>query len=79
MTMQSTYHKSYNSFSGVDIKAVVGTTVLATLQAISFSITREKAPIFTMGSPEPRSFSRGSNFCHVTMLKTGKPKSITIR
>ena len=39
---QSTFHRSYNSFSGVDIKAVVGDTVLATLQAITFAITRER-------------------------------------
>jgi len=60
--MQANYNQSYNSFSGVDIKAISGSTVLAHLQAISFSVTREKAPIFTMGSPEPRSFSRGTSF-----------------
>jgi hypothetical protein len=27
-------------------------------QAISYSITREKAPIYTMGSPDPRAYSR---------------------
>jgi hypothetical protein len=51
--------RSYNSFSGVDIKAVFGSRVLSELQAISYSITREKAPIYTMGSADPRSFSRG--------------------
>jgi hypothetical protein len=33
--------------------------VIGELQAISYSITREKAPIYTMGSADPRSFSRG--------------------
>ena len=28
------------------------------VQAISYSVTREKAPIYTMGSPDVRSFSR---------------------
>jgi hypothetical protein len=30
----------------------------AELQAISYSVTREKAPIYTMGSPDPRAYSR---------------------
>jgi hypothetical protein len=51
--------KSYNSFSGVDIKAVFNNVVVGELQAISYSITREKAPIYTMGSADPRAFSRG--------------------
>jgi len=58
-TQNSVFEKAYNSFSGVDIKAVVGQRVLSNLQAISTSITREKAPIYTMGSADPRSFSRG--------------------
>ncbi len=55
----SAFSRSYNSFSGVDIKAVFGNKVIAELQAISYSITREKAPIYTMGSADPRSYSRG--------------------
>ncbi|HVB28352.1 MAG TPA: hypothetical protein VNG91_00940, partial [Terriglobia bacterium] len=30
----------------------------AEMQAISYSIHREKAPIYTMGSPDPRAYSR---------------------
>lgn len=55
----SPFARSYNSFSGVDIKGVFANKVIAELQAISYSITREKAPIYTMGSADPRSFSRG--------------------
>lgn len=55
----SAFGRSYNSFSGVDIKAVFANQVMAEIQAISYSITREKAPIYTMGSPDPRAFSRG--------------------
>lgn len=51
--------QSYNSFSGVDITAVFGSRVIGSLQGISYSVTREKAPIYTMGSPDPRAFSRG--------------------
>src|SRR3989304_2550589 len=55
----SEFVRSFNSFSGVDIKGVFGNKVIAELQAVSYSITREKAPIYTMGSADPRSFSRG--------------------
>lgn len=57
--VSSPFSRSYNSFSGVDIKGVFASKVIAELQAISYSITREKAPIYTMGSADPRSFSRG--------------------
>jgi hypothetical protein len=58
-TVSSPFARSYNSFSGVDIKGVFANKIIAELQAISYSITREKAPIYTMGSADPRSFSRG--------------------
>jgi hypothetical protein len=50
---------TYHSFSGVDIRAVFGEKIIGELQAISYMITREKAPIYTMGSPDPRAFNRG--------------------
>lgn len=53
------YRNSYHSIAGVDIKAVFFGQSFGNLQAISYSITREKAPIYTVGSPEPRGFARG--------------------
>jgi hypothetical protein len=50
--------RSYNSFAGADIRAMIGQFQFAELQAISYSITREKAPVYTMGSPDPRAYSR---------------------
>src|SRR5436190_10541177 len=58
LNMQSEVSKSYNSLSGSDIRAVIGPYQFAEIQAVSYSVTREKAPIYTMGSPDPRSFSR---------------------
>ena len=55
---QSGFDHAYTSMSGTDIKAVWGTQVLATLQGISWSVTRERVPIYTMGSPNPRGYSR---------------------
>ena len=56
---QSQYSRSFNSFSGADIKVSFGEIVVGELASITYSVTREKAPIFTMGDPNPRSFSRG--------------------
>lgn len=56
--LQSEISRSYNSFSGSDIRAMIGPFPFAEIQAVSYSVTREKAPVYTMGSPDPRSFSR---------------------
>ena len=56
---QSQYSRTFNSFSGADIKVSFGEVVIGELASITYSVTREKAPIFTMGDPNPRSFSRG--------------------
>lgn len=55
----SAYTRTYTSFSGVDITAVIDNMIIGEIQGISYSITREKAPVYTMGSADPRSFSRG--------------------
>lgn len=55
----SEYTRTYKSFSGADIKATFGNVVIGELTSITVSVTREKAPVFTMGDPNPRSFSRG--------------------
>jgi len=55
----SSFTRGYNSFSGVDIKATIGGRVIATLQGVSYQVSREKAPIYTMGSADPRAFARG--------------------
>jgi len=59
MAQASEFTRSYNSFSGVDIKATFGTKVIATIQGISYSVSREKAPIYTMGSADMRAVGRG--------------------
>lgn len=66
--MASEFAKAYNSFSGVDIKVVAGSQVLGEVQAISYSCTREKAPIYTMGDPNPRAFARGKRGIAGTLI-----------
>jgi hypothetical protein len=68
MAEGSLFGRGYNSFSGVDIKGVFNNQVIAELQAISYSVQREKAPIYTMGSADPRSFSRGKRGIAGTMI-----------
>lgn len=58
-TLAQEYTKTYTSFSGCDIVASFNGKVIGELQGITYSVSREKAPIYTMGSAEPRSFSRG--------------------
>lgn len=53
------YAPVQTSFSGADMTVVIGGRVAAMIQGLSFSVTREKAPLYTMGSPDPRAFSRG--------------------
>jgi len=57
--MAATFHTTYNSFSGVDLHVVMGDTLVGEVQGLSYTVTREKAPLYTMGSADPRSFSRG--------------------
>ena len=53
--------EAYTSYSGVDMKLTIAESgkVLSNVQGFSVSITREKAPIYTIGGVDPRSFSRG--------------------
>lgn len=51
--------KTFNSFSGVDITPIFQGKPIGEIQAVSYSINREKAPVYTMGKADPRSFARG--------------------
>jgi len=51
--------QTYNSNSGCDIVATLDGVLLGNLNGISFSTTREKAPIYVMGSVDAVSFGRG--------------------
>lgn len=64
------YTKTYSTFSGCDIVATFNGKVIGELQAITYSVSREKAPVYTMGSAEPRSFSRGKRGVAGTLVFT---------
>jgi hypothetical protein len=58
-TTASRYQKTFTSYSGSDIVCTFNGVVIGELQAITYSVTREKGPIYVMGDPNPKSFSRG--------------------
>jgi hypothetical protein len=62
------YVRTYNSLSGTDIKAVFHNSAVVPLQAISYAVQREKAPVYTMGYPDPRAFSRGKRGIAGTLI-----------
>lgn len=57
--MASPTIQTLTSFSGADLVATFANKVIGELQQISWAIQRDKAPVFTCGSPDARSFSRG--------------------
>ena len=64
------YGNTYTTFSGADIVATIGGVSVGTLSALTWSVAREKAPVFTLGSPNPRSFSRGKRGIAGSMMFT---------
>ena len=60
--------RTYTSFSGVDIRAVVAGKPIGQLQAVSYAVQREKAPIYVMGRVDPLSFSRGKRGIAGTLI-----------
>ena len=73
------YLASLNTFSGADLVVNFQDQMIGTIQQISWSISRAKAPIYSLGSADPRSFSRGNrgiggsfilfNFDHDTLIE----------
>ena len=53
------YETTYTSFTGADMVATIAGVNIGTLLSVSFSVQREKAGIYTCGSPDYRSVSRG--------------------
>lgn len=60
--------RTYTSYSGVDIRVIVNGAQVGSMQALSYAIQREKAPIYVMGSVDPVSYSRGKRGIAGTMI-----------
>lgn len=61
---------TYSVFTGTDIYTMFQDQILSTMQGLSYSITRQKAPIYTMGSPDPRAFARSKRGIAGSMIMT---------
>lgn len=59
LTASETYTRTFSSFSGANIVATFNGRHIAELQGITYSITREKGPLYVMGSADPIGFGRG--------------------
>lgn len=66
----ASFTNAYTSMSGIDITATFDNVPIGTLQGISYSVTREKSPVYTFGSANPRSFSRGKRGLAGSMIFT---------
>lgn len=60
--------RTHSSYAGVDINVVFGTQPVGTMQAISYAIQREKAPLYVMGRVDPLAFSRGKRGIAGTLI-----------
>lgn len=45
----SRYSKSFTTFAGADIVCTFNNVVIGELQALTYSVTREKGPVYVMG------------------------------
>jgi hypothetical protein len=71
----SEYYRSYNTYSGADIKATITPVggreiVIGELQTISYSIHREKYPVRTLGRINPRAYTSGPRTVAGSMIFT---------
>lgn len=70
MVNMDNYQKTFTSYSGADITPVLNGVAFGDVNSITYSVTREKTPVYTMGSPNPRSFSRGKRGIAGSMVFT---------
>lgn len=50
-TTASRYSKTFTTYGGSDIVCTFNGQVVGQLQAITYSVTREKGPVYVMGDP----------------------------
>ena len=60
--------RTFTSFSGVDIKVIIGGEPVGEMQALSYAVQREKAPLYVMGRVDPLAFSRGKRGIAGTLI-----------
>lgn len=73
------FEKTYSAFGGCDIVAYMGSQRIATLQGITVSITREIMPIFTMGDPNVKAYTKGKRAIAGNLVFTQFDKHAILR
>lgn len=58
ISTQTAFGKTHTIHTGTDIHALFNDMPISTVQGISYSITRQKAPIYTMGTADLRAIAR---------------------
>jgi hypothetical protein len=56
--MNSDEVKTYSNFAGADIIVMINDVVFGELQAITYAVHREVAPLYALGSANPRGFAK---------------------
>jgi hypothetical protein len=60
--------QTYTNFAGADIVVTLNEIVFGEIQAITYAVHREIAPLYTMGSPNPRGFAKNKRGISGTMV-----------
>jgi len=71
--------KTFSAFTGADIVAYMGHKRVASLQGITVSITREVMPVFVMGDPNPKAFTKGKRAIAGNLIFTQFDKHAILR
>jgi len=66
----SAYTKTYSVATGTDMFVMFNDYAVSTIQGISYSITRQKAPIYAMGKTDPVSIARSKRGIAGSMIMT---------
>jgi len=70
MTSLSTTTGTYSVITGTDIISMFNDQILANMQAVSYSITRQKAPIYCMGDTNPKGIARSKRGIAGSLIMT---------
>jgi len=71
-SLSDTFTQTYNSHGGTDIVATFNGVLVGNLNGVSYSTTREKAPIYVLGRTLPIPSEIGETLCKGNTEVTNK-------
>jgi hypothetical protein len=60
--------RTYSNFAGADIVVMINDVVFGEVQAITYAVHREVAPLYSLGSANPRGFAKNKRGISGTMV-----------